>query len=304
MPTLREQLKERPKRFAAAGVAPRAVVTSPWAEDAMRYFRQDIDLSDHHLHWHALYPAFLRDSSGSVEPKRDIQGRLFLYMHQQMLARYNTDRRAVGLPLVVPLLKWDTPDSWKTAFEDTTLPADALAPWITESRVHDFHELNYIGFDEKNSSPNQNAPDDVTRVLKGLKHVLNGITGRTYHSYNAVGADLEASNPDFDNTDLQGGPHNIGHMALATPHNDHQQYFVMANPEVAMTTPVFYRWHRVIDDFGFAWQGITGAGHHEICDAARRGAARHGAGRHAQPRHHPDPAKCHHRYRQTRFQPG
>ena len=32
----------------------------------------------------------------------------------------------------------------------------------------------------------------------------------------------------------------------------------MANPEVAMTTPVFYRWHRAIDDFGFAWQESQG----------------------------------------------
>jgi Hemocyanin, ig-like domain len=33
---------------------------------------------------------------------------------------------------------------------------------------------------------------------------------------------------------------------------------VMFSPEVAMTTPVFYRWHRAIDDFGFAWQESLG----------------------------------------------
>jgi Hemocyanin, ig-like domain len=50
----------------------------------------------------------------------------------------------------------------------------------------------------------------------------------------------------------------MGHDVLCTAPNGDKHVFVMAAPEVAMTTPVFYRWHRAIDDFGFAWQESQG----------------------------------------------
>lgn len=70
----------------------------------MRYYRHDLDLSDHHS---ALAPTVFLGA-----PVKGMQGRLFLYMHQQMLARYDTDRFAVELPAVVPFLQWDKPNSW------------------------------------------------------------------------------------------------------------------------------------------------------------------------------------------------
>ena len=39
----------------------------------------------------------------------DRQGELFYYMHQQMLARYDADRIAVGLPRVEPYIDWRQP---------------------------------------------------------------------------------------------------------------------------------------------------------------------------------------------------
>jgi tyrosinase len=257
IPPLRAQLaalqNEHPKRFAALSRAAAAVAVTAAGEDALAYYRQDLDLSDHHLHWHNLYQF--------SNPTQGMQGRLFLYMHQQMLARYDTERLAVGLQPVVPLLQWNDPDSWNRAFADTTLPADSLAPWITPASsqhwVQDVADNFYIAFDENGTSPDQNDPDDVQAVVAGLQRVYDGVTAGTYPSYDAVGADLEASSSVPAN--LGAGPHNMGHMTLATPpNNTGQQYFVMAAPEVAMTTPVFYRWHRAIDDFGFAWQESQG----------------------------------------------
>ena len=255
MPSLRAQLatlqSEHPVHFAA--LTREAVAQTATGEGVLAYYRQDLDLSDHHLHWHVLYPF--------SQPKQGMQGRLFLYMHQQMLARYNTERLAVGLQPVEPLVQWNDPDSWGRAFADTALPADSLAPWIAPASsrrwVQDVPDNFYIAFEEDGSSPEQNDPDDVKAVIAGLQRVHDGINAGTYPSYDAVGADLEASSDLPD--DLRGGPHNMGHVALATPPNSTgQQYFVMASPEVAMTTPVFYRWHRAIDDFGFAWQESQG----------------------------------------------
>jgi tyrosinase len=269
MPTLRQQLatlkREDPERFETVRRAAAAAAAVASEEDVLRYYRQDLDLSDHHLHWHALY--------SWSQPVQGMQGRLFLYMHQQMLARYNTDRLAVGLPPVVPFLSWDEPTTWKAAFSDKTLPADALAPWITAFWVKDGVE-DYIAFDEKGHSPAQNAgAAEVTTVLNGLQRVYNGIKARSYPNYDSVGADLEASNP---HPDSQAGPHNMGHDVLSKAPNHDQRSFVMVSPEVAMTTPVFYRWHRAIDDYGFAWQESQGPDNADYVTppvVLRRGAA-------------------------------
>ena len=251
MPTLRQQLahlkSRQPEKFAdmlAAAALPGAAA----GEDNLRYFRQDLDLSDHHLHWHALYQF--------SDPIEGLQGRLFLFMHQQLLARYNTERFAAGLPLVEPFLQWDKPSAWRASFDLTTLPKDALAPWIAAAWIRSGEVDVYEDFDDQGRSPLQNAgADAVDQVLSGLQRVYDGIAAGNYASYDAIGADLEASSPAARQ---QGGPHNNGHVVLAQPPGDQQKQFVMISPEVAMTTPVFYRWHRAIDDFGWAWQQAQG----------------------------------------------
>jgi hypothetical protein len=197
MPTLRQQLatlqNEQPQQLAMLSRAAERLTASPSPEDVMAYYRHDLDLSDHHLHWHTLY----RWS----EPVEDMQGRLFVYMHQQMLARYDTERFAAGLTPVVALLQWDAPQSWKAAFADKTLPKDALAPWITAFWIkdQDVPAAAYVAFDEKGTSPGQNVPaKELKLVLDGLRRVHDGIAARSYDSYNAVGADLEASNRPAD----------------------------------------------------------------------------------------------------------
>ena len=66
-------------------------------EDALNWFREDIFLNEHHEHWHTVYL-----EAPSKEQLKDRQGELFIYMHQQMLARYNTERLAAGLPTIEP----------------------------------------------------------------------------------------------------------------------------------------------------------------------------------------------------------
>jgi hypothetical protein len=272
MPTLRQQLavftREEPQGLERMTRAAANVAASPSPEDALHYYRHDLDLSDHHLHWHALYPW--------SQPVEGMQGRLFLYMHQQMLARYDTERFAADLDPVVPFVQWNKPQSWRAAFSDKTLPPDPIAPWITAFWIKNQRApaSAYISFDEHGHSPAQNAPEDLKLVLAGLQRVYDGITEKRYENYDAVGADLEASNPPSAPNDA--GPHNMGHGVFATPPNDPNHMFVMGVPEVAMTTPVFYRWHRAIDDFGFAWQesqGIDNTPYVTPSVVQRRGAA-------------------------------
>ena len=73
-------------------------------EYKLNWWREDPGISEHHYNWHLYYPY--------SEPEKDRQGELFAYMHQQMLARYNFERLAVGLSPVTPFgpgLGWDDP---------------------------------------------------------------------------------------------------------------------------------------------------------------------------------------------------
>src|SRR5207244_664860 len=53
-----------------------------------------------------------------------------------------------------------------------------------------------------------------------------------------------------------GNQHNIGHMFLAyiTDPVNQSQLGVMSDTATAIRDPVFYRWHKHIDDFSFRWQ--------------------------------------------------
>ena len=46
----------------------------------LSWFREDVGLNEHHCNWHLRYPF-------PEPPRLKRQGELFVYMHQQMLAR-------------------------------------------------------------------------------------------------------------------------------------------------------------------------------------------------------------------------
>jgi len=65
------------------------------------WWREDPGLNEHLEHWHVVYsPAGVPGAGGE---RKDRHGELFLYLHRQMLARYEAERRAVGLD---PVQSW------------------------------------------------------------------------------------------------------------------------------------------------------------------------------------------------------
>src|SRR5512146_2189368 len=79
-------------------------------EEALLWWREDPKLNEHHEHWHVVYPISGVPAPGDPRggATKDRQGELFLYMHRQMLARYDTERIAAGLERVAP---WDYHDT-------------------------------------------------------------------------------------------------------------------------------------------------------------------------------------------------
>src|ERR1700733_2319017 len=71
-------------------------------ETVLNWFREDPLANEHHERWHVVYPGGGIPTPSGQRHTKPRQSELFLYMHQQMLARYDTERLAAGLPLVEP----------------------------------------------------------------------------------------------------------------------------------------------------------------------------------------------------------
>jgi tyrosinase len=212
-------------------------------EKQLWYFREDELANEHHWHWHRVYPARRNSRAEFLAAER--QGELFVYMHQQMLARYDTERIALGLDPVEPL--------------DYT----AMIPEGYESSMP-------VPFPSREPDQNVSADDiewldarraEVEAVIAGLDP--DG-EGERIEAINGLGAVLEAAHTVTD-PDEASGLHNSGHGALATLSPD--PFGVMRATTQAIRDPVFWRWHRRIDDFAFNWQDRFADGH-DLTDGA------------------------------------
>jgi tyrosinase len=205
-------------------------------EAALDWFREDPLANDHHRHWHIVYPARGRPTPGGGAALQDRQGELFFYMHQQMLARYDAERRGLGFDPVEPF-------------------ADYRAP-IEE------------GYEDR---PSGQALRDVERDDTGLLRIadLEGQRDRLHAAVLAASVE-NGGGPAPLTSELLGAleeptagtlwrdvwHHGFGHVITA---------FVMAprgggepgdigDTATAIRDPFFWRWHRHIDDQNFALQ--------------------------------------------------
>ena len=238
VPTFREIAAHREARSAGLGFAAGVEeAPEPSPEPDMDYFRHDIDLSDHHDHWHVIYP-------GGVDGDSPIHGELFLYMHEQMLARYDTDRHAVGLAPVQPYA------ATFEAYANDPVPATPVPYWVRQvftDPPFSPRPANFLAARAWSGTPKLRAQ------LARQKTAFDEVAHARYPSAEALGADLEgisasAAAPPPNNL------HNQGHVLLGYADPAAGTPAVMITTATAMTDPVFYRWHRRIDDVSFAWQ--------------------------------------------------
>lgn len=229
-------------------------LTLPVAEQALDWYREDPFANEHHAHWHDVWNTkgiVLAD--GMQLPTQPRQGELFLYMHRQMLARYDTERRIAGLPLVVPFAApYDQPiEEGYGADRYVTRPAGTELPAINA----------------------QANPAELARRFGKLDDAIKAkrLTGPALPDLgpldvNQVGAAIEPSDLntgpdsdlDLDRIDDQTlGPypniHGLGHVLTghsAPPADGDRWWGVMNYVETAIRDPFFYRWHRHIDDQG------------------------------------------------------
>ena len=227
-------LEERhPEQFRTPGAA--LTEDAPDAvdpEQALAWYREDALANQHHEHWHVVY----RRDSGN-----DRHGELFFYMHRQMLARYDAERLAVGLPPAKPLNDYRAPIAEGYRPNDPEFaerrPGTRLVDVTLDGRRHRIPEHESLR----------------AKVRKAVRD--NRFVGGQAVTPDLLGATVEpndrsASRPGYQNH------HGFGHVFIALVHSpsDTSRPGVMWDPRSAIMDPVFYRWHRHVDDFLFEWE--------------------------------------------------
>ncbi|KAI9207006.1 uncharacterized protein BJ171DRAFT_495429 [Polychytrium aggregatum] len=224
-------------------------------EDVLDYWRDDVNLNEHHEHWHVVYP-----SSGVPNPRnpngrsaKDRQGEIFIYMHQQMIARYNAERLASSLPPVKALtnfltdaLEGDIPE------DDLRINGKGFTPRPNNLRMTDLGVSGQKGYLPVSQlwtwKSNLEKAIDAGRFQNG-----------TVITPHLLGSTLEASVDGVD-SNTYGNLHNMGHVIIAyisSPRNYQDPNVapgLMYETRTAVRDPVFWRWHSMIDDLFFRWQ--------------------------------------------------
>ena len=223
----------------------------PFGEDQMTYFRNDSEYCYHHRHWHNVYRARGIPGQNAGNVHRDRQGELFFYMHLQMLARYDAERFSWGLGPVEPY-----------NFEEREMDGCDLGD--------DFHN------DRENRRvvprpPGQRWNWSQKRQFTVWKDALlrdanrgrllgeNGLDIRLYSRQedprdgpmNWFGLVVEATTSAF--SERYGSFHNSGHGVFGNIGQSSRSWnrSYMNTTANAVRDPIFYRWHKHVDDVMF-----------------------------------------------------
>nr|CCA94921.1 hemocyanin subunit g [Euphrynichus bacillifer] len=213
-------------------------------EHTLAYYREDIGINAHHWHWHIAYPATWNPSHmGAV---KDRKGELFFYMHQQMCARYDCERLSNGMNRMIP-------------FHNFEEHLEGYAPHLTSL----ISGLNY-GSRPEGFSLRDLKDVDVQDMERWRERILESIhLGYVHghgeeripldekHGTDILGAIIESSF-ESKNSTFYGSLHNWGHVMMARMHDPDGRFQenpgVMSDTSTALRDPIFYRWHRFIDN--------------------------------------------------------
>jgi tyrosinase len=223
-------------------------------ENRLDYWREDPLLNDHHQHWHLVYPASGRPSPSGTVGLGDRHGELFAYMHQQMIARYDAERRAVGLSRVQPF------DDYRA---DTGEGYDSEA-WLWNGSEWFAFRARPAGARIGDLPPPPRQPgwtigEQETfrdRIFEASATGSFAVDGRqTPIEADSLGNTAEASlrSVDDEPRDTYGDLHNMGHVHFAY-YDNQPPPGVMISTATAVRDPIFWRWHKHVDSVFHDWQ--------------------------------------------------
>lgn len=230
-----------PEKATPSPINPTLLAGGP-SEDDLKWFREDPLANEHHERWHVVYPGGGIPTPSGQNHTKPRQGELFLYMHQQMLARYDAERIAAGLDLVQPFSDYTEAVSYGY---DPGEPLSNFYPARPANQA--WGDMNRADLQLNYSVTAQAQERDK------LQTAVDG--GSVFLTPDTLGATAEQTRDSLFNSS-PAGLHNTGHLffsVVADPTGSTGPG-VMVDTATAIRDPVFFRWHRHIDDFSFKWQ--------------------------------------------------
>lgn len=226
--------------------------TLPEEEQRLDWYREDPFANDHHAHWHDVWNPDGTELRGNRLVVQRRQGELFLYMHRQMLARYDTERKIAGLDETIsfePPYTAEIPEGYGAPGYATrpagralrALSMDANRPPVGPAEL----DARYALVDQAINAKQLSVPN---RDLGTLDENQLGAAIEPSQLYVDADTDIalgEAENGGYENI------HGFGHVLtswIVDPQEGDLWAGVMGFVETAIRDPFFYRWHRHIDD--------------------------------------------------------
>lgn len=248
-------LERRQPALVLASAAPNAAGAAP-PEDQLDFWREDPLLNEHHEHWHLVYPMRGRPQPDGSPPRLgDRHGELFAYMHEQMLARYDAERLALGLPRVVPFTDYRAPIA--EGYDPGQLTLWDGEEWYQfRARPGGAHLSDLQDpFAERPGAllaDQEKFRDRLLAAAAAGQYTLP--TGQVPMTADNVGDTEEANinSVDIPTTEnrpsnkVYGNHHNDGHIHFMYFDNT-EPYGVMAATSTAVRDPIFWRWHKHVD---------------------------------------------------------
>lgn len=208
------------------------------------YYREDIGLNAHHWHWHLVYPATWDEKI--THKKKNRKGELFYYMHQQMCARYDCERLSNDLPKMIPFHNFHEALDGYSPRLTSIINGLPYASRPAGLRLQDMKEVSV-----------QDLERWRDRILSGIhRGYVTADEGREIELTETFGIDILGSlieaSVDSVNREFYGSLHNWGHVMMAAIQDPKGKYItnpgVMSDTATSLRDPIFYRWHRFIDN--------------------------------------------------------
>lgn len=207
-------------------------------ERNLNWWREDLGLLSHYYNWHLSYPY-------PPNYPRDRQGELFAYMHEQMLARYDFERLSRDLPRVQP---YGPGYGWSRPLEEG---------FNARMKFWSNRPANMIVSSDDNYTFARTNTDEVEKfrdriqfaIARGFLYDKNEV--KVKMTMNNLGNTLMANEGSVNKT-LYGNLYNHGHLIIGNATDPTGMYNTHPGPmhgdQSAPRDPVFYRWHKFIDN--------------------------------------------------------
>ncbi|RIB25035.1 hypothetical protein C2G38_2166913 [Gigaspora rosea] len=245
------------KRISPINLLPGQTLPLDGPESRIDWWREDPSLNESHQHSHSIFvPNGIADANfpnKNFTYTKDRQGEIFIWSHKQMLARYDAERVAVGLDPVVPLKNYYDP------IPEGYLPNKYLRDYNEKTSLSDLqnkfdYRLPYSSIVKEDGALIDFA---VTAINKAIDD------GLFYNDPEKLGLTI---NPDRYDPDILednewrekfGRLHASGHIMFANIVGNKQlkdalksnaPEGVILNFSTSCKDPLFYRWHRFIDE--------------------------------------------------------